>query len=289
MKEGVDLHSYCQNVFHYGIAWNPTDMEQRTGRIDRIGSLSSRKIKKQQEINTDTKTHVFYPYLSDTLEVNQIKKVFDGMDNFIDTFYNDLSTETSESKHASTDEVIYEIPKQKMGRLISKFDYDKFSLDKTPHINIKEVVTWALKESEIEEKLQSIEVALNQQFVFHKKALIDLKTHQIIGSINLVSHNQRRGPFVIKVITHPKDSFRPAIKLYSFVCKTDNDYLEEEISEKLVVQGYEFNYSHEWIIGVKIFEWDIPIPEITKHLSDLVIFVDTLEKEYLGEDAIIFV
>ena len=30
LKEGVDLHSYCQDVFHYGIAWNPTDMEQRT-------------------------------------------------------------------------------------------------------------------------------------------------------------------------------------------------------------------------------------------------------------------
>src|SRR5690606_16566742 len=34
LREGEDLHTYCQNVYHYGVAWNPSDMQQRTGRVD---------------------------------------------------------------------------------------------------------------------------------------------------------------------------------------------------------------------------------------------------------------
>ncbi len=38
MAEGVDLHQDCRHVIHHDLAWNPSTLEQRTGRIDRIGS-----------------------------------------------------------------------------------------------------------------------------------------------------------------------------------------------------------------------------------------------------------
>jgi superfamily II DNA or RNA helicase len=37
MSEGVDLHRFCRHVIHHDLAWNPSTIEQRTGRIDRIG------------------------------------------------------------------------------------------------------------------------------------------------------------------------------------------------------------------------------------------------------------
>jgi hypothetical protein len=37
MGEGVDLHRCCRHVIHHDLAWNPSDIEQRTGRIDRLG------------------------------------------------------------------------------------------------------------------------------------------------------------------------------------------------------------------------------------------------------------
>lgn len=45
MAEGVDLHQDCRHVIHHDLDWNPSTLEQRTGRIDRIGSKaeSSRK------------------------------------------------------------------------------------------------------------------------------------------------------------------------------------------------------------------------------------------------------
>jgi hypothetical protein len=38
MSEGVDLHLNCRHVIHHDLDWNPSSLEQRTGRIDRIGS-----------------------------------------------------------------------------------------------------------------------------------------------------------------------------------------------------------------------------------------------------------
>jgi hypothetical protein len=37
MAEGVDLHRFCRYMIHHDLAWNPSTIEQRTGRIDRIG------------------------------------------------------------------------------------------------------------------------------------------------------------------------------------------------------------------------------------------------------------
>lgn len=42
-QEGIDLHQYCSDVIHHDLAWNPALLEQRTGRIDRLNSLTERE------------------------------------------------------------------------------------------------------------------------------------------------------------------------------------------------------------------------------------------------------
>ncbi len=37
LAEGVDLHRFCRYVVHHDLCWNPSTLEQRTGRLDRIG------------------------------------------------------------------------------------------------------------------------------------------------------------------------------------------------------------------------------------------------------------
>lgn len=34
--EGVDLHRFCRYLIHHDLCWNPSSLEQRTGRLDRI-------------------------------------------------------------------------------------------------------------------------------------------------------------------------------------------------------------------------------------------------------------
>lgn len=36
LSEGVDLHRFCRYVVHHDLCWNPSTLEQRTGRVDRI-------------------------------------------------------------------------------------------------------------------------------------------------------------------------------------------------------------------------------------------------------------
>lgn len=42
MAEGVDLHLNCRHIIHHDLCWNPSTLEQRTGRIDRIGAKVER-------------------------------------------------------------------------------------------------------------------------------------------------------------------------------------------------------------------------------------------------------
>lgn len=42
-QEGIDLHRHCRQVIHHDLAWNPAVLEQRTGRVDRIGCKTFRE------------------------------------------------------------------------------------------------------------------------------------------------------------------------------------------------------------------------------------------------------
>ena len=40
-SEGIDLQNHCSSLIHYEIPWNPSRLEQRTGRLDRHGQKAS--------------------------------------------------------------------------------------------------------------------------------------------------------------------------------------------------------------------------------------------------------
>jgi hypothetical protein len=61
MGEGVDLQRFCRHVIHHDLAWNPSTIEQRTGRIDRLGC----KAEGRQPIV------VYVPYLAGTADERQ--------------------------------------------------------------------------------------------------------------------------------------------------------------------------------------------------------------------------
>jgi hypothetical protein len=42
LAEGVDLQLNCRHIVHHDLCWNPSTIEQRTGRVDRIGAKADR-------------------------------------------------------------------------------------------------------------------------------------------------------------------------------------------------------------------------------------------------------
>ncbi len=71
LKEGVNLHLFCNKIYHYGLAWTPGDLEQRVGRIDRFFSKTHRAMGEGK----DTKIEITYPYLGKSVDEHQLKRV----------------------------------------------------------------------------------------------------------------------------------------------------------------------------------------------------------------------
>jgi len=68
LAEGVDLHLNCRHVIHHDLCWNPSTLEQRTGRIDRIGAKAERCGKS---------IYLYLPYIAETQDEKMYRVVMD--------------------------------------------------------------------------------------------------------------------------------------------------------------------------------------------------------------------
>ena len=68
MAEGVDLHLSCRYVIHHDLCWNPSTLEQRTGRVDRIGAKVER---------CGQPIHIYLPFIAATQDEKQYRVVMD--------------------------------------------------------------------------------------------------------------------------------------------------------------------------------------------------------------------
>jgi hypothetical protein len=68
LAEGVDLHRFCRYVIHHDLCWNPSTLEQRTGRVDRIGA----KVEQCGE-----PIRIYLPYIAETQDQKMYQVVTD--------------------------------------------------------------------------------------------------------------------------------------------------------------------------------------------------------------------
>jgi hypothetical protein len=94
LQEGEDLHSFCSRIVHYGVSWTPSSMEQRTGRIDRIGSQVHRRLEAHgEEPSPEALLQVHYPHLEETVEREQVRVVLERMNRFMELMHQGFSAE----------------------------------------------------------------------------------------------------------------------------------------------------------------------------------------------------
>lgn len=70
LAEGVDLHRCCRVVIHHDLDWNPSVVEQRTGRVDRIGA-------KVEWAADGQPICVYLPYVAETQDEKMYRVVMD--------------------------------------------------------------------------------------------------------------------------------------------------------------------------------------------------------------------
>ena len=66
LAEGVDLHLNCRFIIHHDLCWNPSTLEQRTGRVDRLGA----KAEKARD-----SIRVYQPYIAETQDEKMFRVV----------------------------------------------------------------------------------------------------------------------------------------------------------------------------------------------------------------------
>ncbi|MES2978009.1 MAG: helicase-related protein [Pseudomonadota bacterium] len=65
-SEGIDLHRECAEIIHHDLPWNPAKLEQRIGRIDRVGRLGE---------GSNGHVRVGIPFLAQSYEQFQYERV----------------------------------------------------------------------------------------------------------------------------------------------------------------------------------------------------------------------
>ena len=125
LQEGEDLHTFCRRVIHYGITWTPSAMEQRTGRIDRIGGLAQRELDGlAEQPDPNQWIQVFYPHLRDTVEVLQVQRVLKRLNKFLSLIHkSDGGSISTDSRIDTASEILndLEVIKPIQGPLESAF------------------------------------------------------------------------------------------------------------------------------------------------------------------------
>lgn len=71
-QEGIDLHRECRHVIHHDMPWNPATLEQRTGRVDRIGSKTERLPEPGWPRG---RLDVVVPYVANTYDEHRFRRV----------------------------------------------------------------------------------------------------------------------------------------------------------------------------------------------------------------------
>jgi len=96
MSEGVDLQHDCRYVIHHDLDWNPSTLEQRTGRIDRIGSKA--EAVRQPVV-------IYEPYIGGTHDEKMFRVVKDR-----ERWFGVVMGQTSESGEFATDQQEDRVP-----------------------------------------------------------------------------------------------------------------------------------------------------------------------------------
>lgn len=91
-QEGIDLHRECRHVIHHDLCWNPATIEQRTGRVDRIGSKVERE-RLSAKNGEDPTLEIAVPYLAATYDERMFEELYRRAQLFEVTLGGDMRVE----------------------------------------------------------------------------------------------------------------------------------------------------------------------------------------------------
>lgn len=170
LQEGEDLHTFCSRVVHYGLPWTPSATEQRTGRVDRIGSLVQRGIESAaRPPSPEERLQIYYPHLSDTVERLQAIRVFERLNKFVRLTHHGFGKEALERK-VDTDDAFarpVNVPEPITIALSTAFAVRDEDLRGRMHADLSDVEVTRRTVLLFTEHMQHVEATFNVEWLGH--------------------------------------------------------------------------------------------------------------------------
>ncbi len=89
LQEGEDLHTFCDSIAHYGLSASPIAIEQKTGRVDRVGALAHRRLKASNDLEkvSENGIQIFFPFLKESIEAVQVREIARRLNEFLQSMH----------------------------------------------------------------------------------------------------------------------------------------------------------------------------------------------------------
>ncbi len=141
-QEGEDLHTFCDSVVHYGLSYSPVSIEQKTGRVDRVGALAHRRLldfDEVDEVTDDDYIQVSFPFVKQSLEAIQVRVLCERLNDFIGSLHEIGNEQRAMDEFIDSSRELAsrsEIPNQLMCFLTSPYVPDT-SVMSSPQLKLK--------------------------------------------------------------------------------------------------------------------------------------------------------
>ncbi|MBW0149077.1 DEAD/DEAH box helicase [Marinobacter arenosus] len=106
-QEGEDLHLFCDSVVHYGVSGSPVSIEQKNGRVDRVGSLAQRRLTRGgfSDPEEDDLIQVSFPHVKESIERVQIRRLSESINRYMASLHEIGSTVASDKEEIAESEI----------------------------------------------------------------------------------------------------------------------------------------------------------------------------------------
>ena len=304
LQEGVNLQYFCNNVYHYGMAWTPGDNEQRIGRIDRMFGKIERLLDEKQE---DARLHIYYPYLKNTIDEEQLRRFIKRKFNEENLIDRGMSIDSQgEVNYQENDNDSWKLFLRKPETTEKKdpFPVDINSFNKIPKYNIK-----TSKFNSLQPIFHSIINAIEEIKEIELSCFFVENSESPKILIDPTLNSSRKQPVIIELILDSIGTGAMKQTLYCLQMKTPlasnkkfnelkRRFYESEAIQSLYKPGIKLcldasNSSGNWGIYMsvelplflsKLNENPLSREEIQRSFLNLVYCADQTEKELLNKD-----
>jgi len=225
-QEGEDLHLFCDSVVHYGVSGSPVSIEQKNGRVDRVGSLAQRRLTRGtfDTPNDEDLIQVSFPHVKESIERVQIRRLSENINKYMASLHEIGSNVALDKEEIAESEIAdrSRIEPQIKDFLKSPFDPvdPRSDLEHLVILNDRIAETQTQTEANVDQAKRLIASALGIGREVRWPLRVDLSVSDLVGEVSesaevRLTTARASGEILARVVIDHKDGRGSEIQISS--------------------------------------------------------------------------